>query len=165
MGNEWSGGGSDGQAVVAVELVAVVETAVEAAVEAVWRHWHWQEQLWCSSGGPVEYKKIILFHLRILSVDKNNFIPFWNIILIFMGNGWSGGGGDGRMVVAVELAEQWRQWWRHRHQRRGQQEQLWQCPQWQQWLQWQQWWHWWQMHCSGKGENGGGQMMVVVDWE
>jgi hypothetical protein len=41
--------------------------------------------------------------LRILSIDKNNFIPFWNIILISMGNGWSGGGSDGQVVVAVEL--------------------------------------------------------------
>jgi hypothetical protein len=45
---------------------------------------------------------MILFHLRILSIDKNNFIPF--MILIFMGKGWSGGGGDGQVVVAVELA-------------------------------------------------------------
>jgi hypothetical protein len=45
-----------------------------------------------------------MFHLRILSMDKNNSIPFWNIILIVMGNRWSGSGGDGQVVVAVELA-------------------------------------------------------------
>ncbi len=57
---------------------------------------------WRLSGGQDEYNKIIIFHLGILSIDKYNFIPFWNIILIFMCDGWSGSGGNGPVVVAVE---------------------------------------------------------------
>jgi hypothetical protein len=49
-------------------------------------------------GAPREVydpRSLIIFYLRILSINKNNFIPSWNIILIFMGNGWSGSGSDG----------------------------------------------------------------------
>ncbi len=31
---------------------------------------------WCLSGSQVEMYKLILFHLRILSIDKNNFLSF-----------------------------------------------------------------------------------------